>query len=59
MPNIAQYHPQIVHFVIALLVLGVGFRLVSLIRRPSFTDYAAPTLLLIGTGAARAAPMLM
>jgi uncharacterized membrane protein len=55
MPNIAQYHPQIVHFVVALLVLGVAFRLLSLIRRPSFTDYAAATLLLIGTGAAVAA----
>lgn len=55
MPNIAQYHPQIVHFVVALLFLGVAFRIVSLIRRPSFTDYAAVTLLLIGTGAAVAA----
>jgi uncharacterized membrane protein len=55
MPNIAQFHPQIVHFVVALLFIGVGFRLVSLIWRPSFTDYAAATLILIGTGAAVAA----
>lgn len=48
----AAYHPQIVHFTIALLILGVAFRVGSLfLRRPVFS-YLAPaafTLLLIGT----------
>lgn len=48
----ASYHPQIVHFAVALLVLGVAFRIASLVlRRPlfSFLAPAAFTLLLIGT----------
>ena len=52
MPNIGELHPQIVHFVVALLLVGVAMRLVSLTRWFSFTDLAATTLLLIGTGAA-------
>ena len=52
MPDIAIYHPQIVHFVIALLVIGVIFRVVSLTGRFRFTDHAATTLILIGTLAA-------
>lgn len=45
----ASYHPQIVHFVIALLVVGVIFRLLSLAGRPAFLGPAAFTLLLVGT----------
>lgn len=52
MPNLAQYHPQIVHFVVALLFLGVVLRIISLTGRLKFTDPAATTLLLIGTVAA-------
>jgi uncharacterized membrane protein len=52
MPNLAQFHPQIVHFVVALLFVGVVLRLISLTGRLKFTDYAATTLLLIGTVAA-------
>lgn len=52
MPDIAMFHPQIVHFVIGLLVIGVLFRLVSLTGRLRFTDPAATTLILIGTLAA-------
>jgi uncharacterized membrane protein len=52
MPNLAQFHPQIVHFVVALLFVGVVLRIVSLTGRLKFTDYAATTLLLIGTVAA-------
>src|SRR5579859_1071046 len=52
MPNIAWWHPQIVHFVIALLFVGVALRLVSLTGRLAFTGPAAATLLLIGTIAA-------
>jgi uncharacterized membrane protein len=29
-------HPQIVHFTIALVVMGVAFRLISLLGRPAF-----------------------
>lgn len=46
------YHPQIVHFAIALLVVGVAFRAVSLFGRPAFASPAALTLLILGTAAA-------
>ena len=49
MPSIAAYHPQIVHFSIALLVIGVLFRLVSLTGRFAFTAPAATSLIVIGT----------
>ena len=52
MPNIASFHPQIVHFVVALLFVGVGLRLVSLTGRLKFTGPAATTLIVIGTVAA-------
>jgi uncharacterized membrane protein len=52
MPNLAQFHPQIVHFVVALLFLGIAFRIISLTGRLQFTNHAATTLLLIGTTAA-------
>ncbi|HZH40039.1 MAG TPA: DUF2231 domain-containing protein [Gemmatimonadales bacterium] len=52
MPNIGFYHPIIVHFVIALLYVGVAFRLVSLTGKFQFTNLAALTLILIGTLAA-------
>ena len=48
MPNLAPFHPQIVHFVVGLLLVGVAFRLVSLTPWFKFTNYAATTLLLIG-----------
>ncbi len=50
--SIAAYHPNIVHFVIALLCVGVLMRLVSLSGRFSFTNAAATTLILLGTAAA-------
>jgi uncharacterized membrane protein len=49
MPNIGAYHPIIVHFAIALLILGVIFRWVSLTGRAPFTGPAAATLLILGT----------
>lgn len=52
MPDIAVFHPQIVHFVVALLVVGVGLRVVSLSGKLKWTNPAATTLLLIGTVAA-------
>src|SRR5512138_3669884 len=48
----AVYHPQIVHFTIALLILGVAFRIASLFLRRRLFEYLAPaalTLLLLGT----------
>jgi uncharacterized membrane protein len=41
-----------VHFAIALLVVGVVFRAISLMGRPAFVAPAATTLLLAGTIAA-------
>jgi len=52
MPNIGAYHPIIVHFAIALLVLGVIFRWVSLTGRAPFTGPAAATVLILGAVAA-------
>ena len=48
MPNLGPFHPQIVHFVVVLLLLGVGARLISLTGRPKFMNHAAATLLLLG-----------
>ena len=52
MPSIGYFHPIIVHFVIALLFVGVGFRIASLTGKLQFTDLGAVTLILIGTVAA-------
>ncbi|HVZ48449.1 MAG TPA: tetratricopeptide repeat protein [Gemmatimonadaceae bacterium] len=52
MPNIALFHPQIVHFVVAGAGLGLFFRWVSLTGRLKWTDGAATTLILLGTVAA-------
>lgn len=48
MPNIAVFHPQIVHFVIAGAVLGILFRWVSLTGKLKWTDGAATALIVIG-----------
>ncbi len=55
MPNLAANHPQVVHFAIALLFLGVGFRIVALTGWLKFTNHAASTLLILGTIAAAVA----
>ena len=52
MPNIGAYHPVVVHFAIALLILGVVFRWVSLSGRAAFTGPAAATLLILGAAIA-------
>jgi len=51
-PNIGFFHPQIVHFVIAGLLLGIAFRWVSLTGKLAWTDRAATVLLVLGTIAA-------
>jgi uncharacterized membrane protein len=43
----AALHPQIVHFTIVLVVVGVAFRLVSLFGKPAFASPAASTLLIL------------
>ncbi|NOT25588.1 MAG: tetratricopeptide repeat protein [Acidobacteria bacterium] len=50
----AAFHPQVVHFTIVLVIIGVAFRLVSLLGRPAFlfTGPAAATLLILAAGAA-------
>ncbi len=52
MPNLAIYHPQVVHFAIALLFVGVVLRFVSLTGKLRFTNHAAAALLILGTIAA-------
>src|SRR3989449_6738422 len=52
MPNIGAYHPIIVHFAIALVILGVLFRWISLTGRAPFTGPAAATCLILGAAAA-------
>jgi uncharacterized membrane protein len=47
MPNIGPFHPQLVHFVVALGLAGVALRLVSLTGRAAWTRPAGSTLLLI------------
>ena len=44
-------HPQVVHFTIVLTIVGVVFRLVSLVGKPAFASPAATTLLLLAAAA--------
>ena len=58
MPDIGVYHPQIVHFVIAFLGLGVVARVVSLLpvgERFRFVGPMASALIVLGTVASLAA----
>ena len=54
-PALGSYHPQVVHFAIALLIIGVLFRWIFLTGRMAFTGPAAATLLLLGMVAVLAA----
>ena len=52
MPDLGHFHPQIVHFVIALLAVGVVVRAASLLPLPprlAFIGPAAAMLILFGT----------
>jgi uncharacterized membrane protein len=53
--SMGSFHPQVVHFAIALLIVGVVFRLLSLTGRIAFAGPAASVLLLLGTASAVAA----
>ncbi len=55
MPDIGVFHPQVVHFVVALLVVGVPLRVVGILSKRSWMDAAAVTLLILGTLASVAA----
>jgi uncharacterized membrane protein len=52
MPDIGVYHPVIVHFAIALLLVGVVFRWLSLSGRAAWSGPAAAVLIIAGTIAA-------
>ena len=52
MPHIAAFHPEIVHFVIALAIVGALLRWTSLTGSLAFTRPAAATLLILAAGAA-------
>lgn len=55
MSSLAAVHPQVVHFVIALLIVGVLFRLVSLTGKLTWTNQAAASLIVLGTVASAVA----
>src|SRR4029077_14387089 len=52
MPDIGFYHPLIVHFAIALAIIGVLFRWISFTGAAKFAGPAGAALLALGTGAA-------
>lgn len=52
MPDLGVFHPQVVHFVIALGLVGVLLRLLSLFGRDTWLNAAAAVLILVGAGAA-------
>jgi uncharacterized membrane protein len=54
-PGIGSFHPEIVHFVIALLFVGVGLRILTLFRPLAFAGPAASMLIVLGTVASVAA----
>lgn len=51
-PSFAAFHPQVVHFVVGLLIVGVVFRVVAMTGKLKWTGPAATTLLVIGGVAA-------
>jgi len=54
-PDIGQFHPQIVHFIVALGFVGVAIRIVSLTGRLAWTKPAGAAILIIAAGAGFAA----
>lgn len=55
MPDIGVFHPQIVHFAVALLATGVLCRVIAFSGRPKFLSHAATLLIVLGTLSATAA----
>lgn len=55
MPDIAVFHPQIVHFVIALFFVGLGVRVASWFLWPNWTKPAGALLLILAAVASVAA----
>jgi uncharacterized membrane protein len=49
MPSLAAIHPQVVHFVVALIIVGVLFRLLSAVVRTNWLSPAALALVTLGT----------
>lgn len=49
MPSLAAIHPQVVHFVVALIIVGVLFRGLSVVARVAWLSPAALTLIALGT----------
>ena len=46
MPNLGAFHPQVVHFVVSLLLIGVALRWLSVVVRKPFVNLAATLCLL-------------
>lgn len=51
MPDLGPLHPQIVHFVIALGLVGILLRIVSLFAKAAWLNPAATTLIVLAAGA--------
>jgi uncharacterized membrane protein len=49
MPSLAALHPQVVHFVVALVIVGVLFRMLSIALRAAWLSPAALALVALGT----------
>lgn len=49
MPSLAAFHPQVVHFVVALIIVGVVFRVLSIGMRAAWLSPAALALVTLGT----------
>jgi uncharacterized membrane protein len=52
MPDIASLHPEVVHFVVVLAIVGAVLRWFALTGKLPFTRPAAATLLILSAGAA-------
>ena len=53
MPNLGVFHPQVVHFAIALLLVGVAFRVAALLlAKWTWVSRTATALLILGATAA-------
>lgn len=55
MPNLATLHPHLVHFVVALGLVGVLLRIISLLGKGAWLNPAAAVLIILSAGAGVAA----